>query len=342
MSAPAVQLREVSKCFGPIVAVNAVSLDVAPGEFLALLGESGCGKTTVLRLIAGLERPDSGEIALSGSVVAGGRIFIAPEARQTGMVFQEHALFPHMTVEQNVGYGINRRADRTPRVRELLELVGLHGYARQMPHQLSGGQQQRVALARALATRPAVMLLDEPFSSLDPNRRAQLRTEVRAILKQAGVAAMLVTHDHEEALSMADRVAVMEAGRVVQIAPPETIYREPASRSVAEFVGEAIWLTGEASGGRVRTELGDLPTSRPATGAVSVLLRPEMIHLHPPAGDNQIAARVIDRRFFGHDQLVTIALPTGQQLQARTVGISPLRPGDHAAITIDGPVQIFD
>jgi iron(III) transport system ATP-binding protein len=330
----------VSKLFGATVAVDAVSLDIAPGEFLALLGESGCGKTTLLRLIAGLERPDGGEILLAGRLVASARSFVAPEARQTGLVFQEHALFPHMTVEQNVGYGITQRGERAARVQELLELVGLHGYARQMPHQLSGGEQQRVALARSLATRPAVMLLDEPFSSLDPNRRAQLRMEVRAILNQAGVAALLVTHDHEEALSMADRVAVMEAGRVVQIAPPETIYQAPVSRTIAEFVGEAIWLPGEASGDRVQTALGELRTSRDASGPVTILLRPEMIRLHPPTGD--ITARVIERRFFGHDQLITVEFPTGQRLLSRTFGSASWRPGDHAAIAIDGPVQIFD
>ena len=275
------------KSFGDVAAVRDVSLDVRPGEILALLGPSGCGKTTTLRLIAGFERADAGVVRIGGHSVVGERLSLPPEARRVGMVFQDYALFPHLTVGANVQYGLDtpRQAPRDAasglratltrltrryvpfapapadaRVREALALVSLAEMADRYPHELSGGEAQRVALARAMAPRPDLILLDEPFSNLDTRLRAAVRAEVRAILKRAGAAAVFVTHDQEEAFSLADRVAVMWEGRVAQVGTPSEIYRRPATRAVAAFVGDADFLPGRLAGGVVTTELGGVAT----------------------------------------------------------------------------------
>ena len=314
-----VEVRGVSKRFGDVVAVRSVDLSVSEGELLALVGPSGCGKTTLLRLIAGFERPDDGGITIAGRSVAAPGVFTPPERRRVGMVFQQLALFPHLTVERNIAYGLRRESSasqRRSRVSDLLRLVGLEGLERRYPDELSGGQAQRVALARALAPEPAVVLMDEPFSSLDVSLREGVRTEVRRILKSAGATAVLVTHDQDEALMMGDRVAVMLSGAIAQTGVPERVYREPASPSVAGFLGDANLLEGEVLGDIFRTELGDLPLVRSGAGdgAAVGIVRPEDLDLQPAADGT---ATVTSVEYFGHDQLISVALPSGRTVRAR-------------------------
>ena len=341
----AIRTIAVHRAFGPVRAVDGVSLDVAEGEVCALLGPSGCGKTTMLRLLAGFERPDQGCIMVGGEIVAGGKTFVAPERRRIGMVFQDYALFPHLDVAANVAYALGRRhPHRRDRVREVLELVGLEDLGGRSPHELSGGQQQRVALARALAGTPEVVLLDEPFSGLDAGLRARVRQEVRAILLAAGVTALFVTHDQEEALSLADRVAVMRDGRVEQVGTPEEVYGRPASRWVAEFLGEADVLPGRVDDGWVECELARVPAEGVASGAAEVLVRPEAVALSygPGAGGRtQLEGVVVDREFFGHDQLVHVELPSGRRLRSRSLSYPVWHPGDRVRVQLDGPVNVF-
>ena len=333
-----VRLSGVSKSYGPVAAVQDVHLDLEPGKILALLGPSGCGKTTTLRLLAGFEHPDAGEVEIGGKTVAGKRAFVPPEKRKVGMVFQDYALFPHLTVEQNVAYGLQRSGKRKSRVAEVLGLAHLDGLGGRMPHELSGGQQQRVALARALAPEPAVVLLDEPFSNLDATLRARVRSEMREILRDAGVTAIFVTHDQEEALSIADEVAVMIDGRVLQKAPPEDLYLYPATREVAEFVGEANFIPGTAENGRVRCVLGDIPALETVDGAVEVMLRPESLLLRAlPDGE----ATVVGREFYGHDQLVELRLDSGETLYSRLVGRHGFEAGERVSLGAWGPVVVF-
>lgn len=279
-------------------AVDRVSLDLGEGEMLALLGPSGCGKTTTLRMIGGFEDPDEGQILLKGRDIT----HLPPEARGIGFVFQDYALFPHLNVADNVRFGLNRlpRGQAMARVEEMLALVGLQGLGGRKPHELSGGQQQRVALARTLAVAPPLVLMDEPFSNLDAAMRVETRQEVRKLLKAAGSAAILVTHDQEEAMAIADRIALMEKGRVVQIGTPDEIYRNPVSAFVASFIGRSNILSGTATGMEVQTEFGRLPLSRAANGAVSLSVRPEQIMLE---ADPNGPASVVGREFRGHDQL---------------------------------------
>lgn len=279
-------------------AVERVSLAVGEGELLALLGPSGCGKTTTLRMIGGFEAPDEGTIRLAGRDIT----HLPPEARGIGFVFQDYALFPHLNVLENVRFGLRAlgRAAADARAREMLRLVGLQDLETRKPHQLSGGQQQRVALARSLAVAPKLILLDEPFSNLDAKMRVETRQEVRKLLKEAGSAGILVTHDQEEALAMADRIAVMDKGRVVQIGTPDEIYRSPATEFVANFIGRSNILTGTATGMYVETAFGSLPMSRAANGAVSLAVRPEQIMLEP---DPDGPAVITGREFRGHDQI---------------------------------------
>ncbi len=312
-----IRCHNLSKTFGEVKAVDGVSFSLPEGHFLALLGPSGCGKTTTLRLLAGFEPPDHGEIDINGRRVNGPGLFTPPEQRQVGMVFQEYALFPHLNVAENVAYGLPKNAERAKRVREVLELVGLAGVEKRMPFELSGGQQQRVALARALAPQPALVLLDEPFSNLDAGLRSQVRAEVRQILRQARVTVIFVTHDQEEALSLADEVAVMMAGRLVQLDSPHRLYHRPVSRQVAEFVGEANFLPGQANNGTVTCELGQFPSGGLHSGAVEVMLRPEAVQL---VADEAGAAEVIDCAYFGHDQVVQLRLDSGTRLRSRLLG----------------------
>ena len=321
-------------------AVDGVDLEVESGSICALLGPSGCGKTTTLRLIAGLDQPDDGEITVGGRTLSSPREFVAPDKRRIGMVFQDYALFPHMDVAANVAYGLGRKPDPR-RVQRALELVGLSDAASRSVHELSGGQQQRVALARALAPTPDLVLLDEPFSNLDAGLRDRLRQEVRAILTEAGVTALFVTHDQEEALSLAETVAVMREGRIEQVGSPEEIYSRPASRWMAEFVGEIEVLPGEASDGRARCELGSFPAETAISGPVDVLVRPESlaVDLHGP--QSAVSAEVVSRQFFGHDQLVALRLPSGRVVRSRRLGFPPWHPGDRVQVWIDGPTDVL-
>jgi iron(III) transport system ATP-binding protein len=307
MGATMIRLERVSKAFGAVRAVEDVTLEVGRGEFMALLGPSGCGKTTLLRLIAGFEAPDAGTVAIGERVVAG-HGWIPPERRHVGMVFQDYALFPHLSVARNVGYGLPR-GGRDARVAEALELVGLAAHGHRYPHELSGGQQQRVALARALAPEPAVVLLDEPWSNIDPVLRSSMRDELAAILRATGVTVLLVTHEQEEAFSLADRVALMCDGEVVQTGAPEEIYYGPATRWAAEFVGAANVLPGRLAGGLVDTLVGRFPAPNgDEPGDVDVLVRPELLELAlDPAGEGE----VVCREFRGHDVFYRVRLPDG-------------------------------
>ncbi len=316
-SADAILVEHVTKIFdGRVVAVDDVSLPVPPGALLALLGPRGCGKSTLLRLIAGLETPDAGSISMSGRVVADGRRWVPAEERRVGLVFQDGALFPHLTVEQNIGFGL-RGQDRNAqaeRIGALLDLVGLAGLEGRYPHQLSGGQQQRVALARALAPNPPVMLLDEPFANLDAALRRDLAQEVERIVHDAAAATVFVTHDQEEALSTADIVAVMQAGRIVQVGEPRVIYERPATRGVAAFVGEATFVPGDARGAQAATMLGSIALVAPQHGAVEVLVRPEQVELAASEAGNAVVVR---STYFGYDQVVDVRTDDGMQVRAR-------------------------
>ncbi|MCC6675462.1 MAG: ABC transporter ATP-binding protein [Thermomicrobiales bacterium] len=336
------RLSGVTRRFGSTIAVDTADLEVSSGEFVALLGPSGCGKTTTLRLIAGFEQPDAGQIELAGEVISGPTVALPPERRRTGLMFQEYALFPHMSVGKNIGYGVGRGENRAERVAEALALVGLEGFESRMPGELSGGQQQRVALARALATQPLVMLLDEPFSNLDPERRQQIRADLRAILKRAGVTVVMVTHDQEEALSLADRVAVMLEGRIAQVDTPGRLYHAPATRAVAQFIGDAQFVRGTADGLMAKTPLGDVWLLSPAEGEVDVMIRPEMIELHDPEARPELPQGVITAlTFYGHDQRATIELPGGGAIDARWISREWHRFGERVALQLHSPAQAF-
>jgi iron(III) transport system ATP-binding protein len=333
-----IRLERVSKRYGggAVVALDQVSFSVGKGEIVALLGPSGCGKTTTLRLIAGFEAPDSGRIEIGGRTVASERVFIPPERRGVGMVFQDYALFPHLTVRQNIGFGL-RHWDAEPRrlrIAEALDLVGLSELGGRYPHELSGGQQQRVALARALAPSPAVILLDEPFSNLDADMRAQMRQEVQRILRQAGTSAVFVTHDQEEALMIADRVGVLNEGRLEQIDQPDVIYHTPNTRFVARFVGSADFIPGLVQGAGIVTELGILPNQQglPTGRAVEVMIRPDDIDLIPDlAGD----ATVVARHFRGSDNFYCVRLPSGRTVHSSQASTRIVEPGARVTVKAD-------
>ncbi len=294
-----------------------LSLDVAEGATLSILGPSGCGKTTVLRAIAGFEHPQAGEIRIAGRLVCNGKHCVPPEERGVGMVFQDYALFPHLTVAQNVAFGLRRLEPQAAArmVATTLDLVGLTDLKDRYPHELSGGQQQRVAIARALAPKPVVLLLDEPFSNLDPDMRGQMREEVQEILRRTGITAVLVTHDHDEAFAMADRIAVLNSGRLEQVDNPESIYHTPSTPFVANFVGQADFLLGRVENGKIQTEAGvfDNVAGHPSGTAVEIMIRPDDVHITPAApGTAQIAGR----QFRGSENLYTVLLPSGQHLHS--------------------------
>jgi iron(III) transport system ATP-binding protein len=326
MNTNAVSLHRVDKRFGAVNALEGFDLTVERGTVLGLLGPSGSGKTTALRVIAGFERPEAGVVTIEGKTVVGDGIWVPPERRRVGMVFQDYALFPHLSVADNVAFGLPK-GDPAARVAEVLAMVGLHGMAERMPHELSGGEQQRVALARALAPEPHLVLLDEPFSNLDTPNRDRVRREVRTILVEARATAIFVTHDQEEALAMSDTVAVMRDGAVLQHASPHELYRRPSDCWVARFLGEAEFVPGSASNGRVETALGNFADESGSSGTVEVMVRPESVRLTRDGGG---PALVVDREFYGHDQLVTLHLDSGTRLLART-GPDPIfNPGDRA------------
>ena len=318
----ALECHGLAKSFGQVQAVREFNLSVPFGQIVALLGPSGCGKTTALRLIAGFESPDAGTIALGGQPVWHEGKNVPPDKRPVGIVFQEGALFPHMTVEQNVGYGLKGKEGRQQRVRQALELVGLESYAERMPHQLSGGQQQRVALARALAPQPQVLLLDEPFSNLDPGLREQVRRDTLEILRTHRVTAVFVTHDQDEALLVGDQVAVMNQGRIEQLATPENIFHHPASRFVAEFIGMVDFLPAGWDGQQVVTQVGsvDWPGESPPEENVDleVMVRPDCLECHPLAQGSGVAGVtgvIEEREFRGAFYVYRVALPSGHTVR---------------------------
>jgi len=312
-------LEDVTRTFGVEAAVSDFTLSVREGELLTLLGPSGCGKTTTLRMIAGLERPTAGEISIDGETVAGDGTFVPPEERDVGLVFQNFALFPHLSVEENVAFGLTDLdgSEREERVRELLELVGLVDHRGKSPDQLSGGQRQRVALARSLAPEPDVLLLDEPFSNLDVRLRVAMREEVRNILKKAGVTAVSVTHDQEEALSISDRVAIMNDGHLEQVGQPEAVFENPESRFVASFLGRASFITGRVRGDVVGTPLGELATDQlhgpigAYDGAeIDVLVRPDDLAA-APTDDATADGHVLNRQYTGPSFVYRVELRDG-------------------------------
>ena len=338
------ELDEVTKLFGPECAVDELSLSVRDGELLTLLGPSGCGKTTTLRMLAGLERPDGGEVRLNDRVIADGDgTFRKPEHRDVGIVFQDFALFPHLTVAENVAFGLQDRDEdaTTARVDELLELVGLEAQRDSKPAQLSGGQQQRVALARSLAPEPSVILLDEPFSNLDVRLREQMREEVRAILKEAGVTAVSVTHDQEEALSISDRVAVMHDGDVEQAGTPEKVFQHPESRFVASFLGQASFLAGEFAHGAVETALGEFPASMVEglstayeNAEIDLLVRPDDLRATPVEEAGGGNGEVIYRQYMGPSFVYRVRLDSGDVVHCQHNHITDFELGQRVNVEL--------
>jgi iron(III) transport system ATP-binding protein len=333
-------VADLRKSYGAVVALDGVNLAVTAGGVTAVLGPSGCGKTTLLRCVAGFERVDGGVVEVDGRRVAGAGVHVAPHRRRVAVVPQEGALFPHLSVGGNVGYGLDRGARRRGRIEEVLALVGLPGYGDRMPHQLSGGQQQRVAVARALAPRPPLVLLDEPFSALDAGLRSELRRDVRRALHADGATAILVTHDQGEALSIADQVAVMRAGRIVQCGSPTAVYREPADPWVARFVGEAVLLPATVDGLFAVTPLGRLALRGPAPDVpATVLVRPEQVRVGSGGG---AIATVLRHDFHGHDALVLLRLADGTEVTARILDSAPrLAVGDQVTVSVRGHARAF-
>ena len=359
------QLQGVTKDFtvtggGTLRALDGVDLHVERGELVTVLGPSGCGKTTLLRSIAGFEQPDGGMITIDGHAVVGpGMRPVPAHERGVGLVPQEGALFPHLTVAQNVAFGLTgrRRGDRRRRVAEVLELVGLADAARRRPHELSGGQQQRVALARALAPDPEVILLDEPFSSLDEYLRETLRLEVRDLLRRLGATAVLVTHDQEEALALGDRVVVMRHGRIAQVGSPHETYFRPADLELARFLGEAVVVDGrlaaDSGAATVTCAFGSLPVACAAgvSNECAVLIRPENISVHPegtPLGGSAAGASaglvgtVDGHTFYGHDGLLSVSVPElGSAVPVRVMGDRPFAVGDRVRLTVERAVCTY-
>jgi len=329
---------------GSTPVVDRASFSVNPHEILAILGPSGCGKTTTLRLIAGFERVDQGSIQLKGKTLGCPYTHIAPEKRGIGFVFQDYALFPHLNVLKNVMFGLRHleRKTREKQAMDMLDLIGMKDYAHRFPHELSGGQQQRVALARALAPKPEIILLDEPFSNLDAVLRQSTRDEVRSILKKAGMSAILVTHDQEEALSIADRIAVMHEGQIVQVGTPEEVYYQPRTEFVANFLGKTNLFPASAAGLEASTQIGHLMLNRPATGDVVVSIRPEHLTLEKPfPGCAGTCGKVLTREFKGHDITYRIQLQNCHCL-VHTDNRMPFVIGDEVIVKPLEPAVVLD
>ena len=330
---PSVQCHGVTKTFGAKCAVKDLSLDLGSGEILALVGPSGCGKTTLLRLIAGFEAPDSGTLTLEGRPVAGAGVWVPPEARRLGMVFQDYTLFPHMTVMRNITFGLDGWAkdSRDARAWEMLEMVNLTHLAERYPYELSGGEQQRVALVRSLAPGPVAVLLDEPFSNLDPNLRHQLRSEVKEIFHSSGVTALYVTHDQEEAFLMGDKVAVMNAGCLEQVSTPEDIFRHPGNPFVAQFLIRADLIPATATKEGLMTPAGMLRPPVPVASGTEfeVSCRPDVVSMRASETGQ---ATVVDREFQGMHCLYTLSLPSGVVLRSLQHYTSKYRVGDRADV----------
>ena len=340
------ELQSVELAYDTVPVVRRLSMRLAEGSIGCLLGPSGCGKTTVLRCIAGFERVDSGDIRLDGTVVSSPSVHLPPEQRRIGMVFQDYALFPHLTVAQNIGFGLRGMdaAARDARVTEMLAVIGLRNEGERYPHELSGGQQQRVALARALAPSPALLLLDEPFSNLDVDLRERLSLEVRDIIKATGITAIMVTHDQNEAFAVADEIGIMNEGRIQQWDTPYNLYHRPCNRFVADFIGQGVLLAGEVvDDHHVRTDLGLLasaiPTEcrvDPGSGErqcnVEVLLRPDDV-VHDD--DSTLQAKVLKKAFRGADILYTLELESGTRVLSLVPSHHNHAIGEHIGIRLD-------
>jgi iron(III) transport system ATP-binding protein len=328
-------VRGVTKDFEGERILRGVDLTVEKGSSVTLLGPSGCGKTTLLRAIAGLERLDEGTVSLGSRVLTNGDIFVAPERRRIGMVFQDWALFPHLDVATNVAYGLPKGTEnRSAIVAETLEMVGLSGFGRRMPSTLSGGEQQRVAIARAIAPRPDALLLDEPFSNLDAGLRAIVRSETRSLLRQLEMTTLFVTHDQDEAFVLGDEIAVMKDGVIRQQASPGLIYSAPIDPWVAGFVGEANLLVANADGRTAHTVLGSVPLARQAYGKQTVLLRPEQIYLAPGS-----AGQVTSVEFYGHDCSYRVDVD-GTEIIVRSIAAPVFSRGDLVSLSYQGPETV--
>lgn len=330
---PPLELNSLKKAFGDVRALDGVDLVLGADEVLALVGPSGCGKSTLLRSIAGLVAIDSGHIHLAGDLIDDGSVRLPPERRSTGLVFQEHALFPHLTVRENVGFGVRQlsRQETATRVDEMLELVNLVDHDERYPHELSGGERQRVALARALAPRPSLMLFDEPFASLDHNLRCALRQDVVRALKATHTPAIFVTHDQDEALAIGDRIAVMRHGRIKQLDTAATVFHAPADDFIGSFMGDASFLPIEhgADGSGV-TALGPLDSTAPLTAAVA-MVRPDDVSFTPmPTGD----ATIVSSEYHGSRWLVTVKLDGGSDVLATLSHLDPPRVGDTGTVEL--------
>lgn len=314
-----VTMHDLSVVLGSGAVVRDASLTVEAGQVLALLGPSGCGKTTLLRTIAGLQRPTTGSITIGTDVVSDGNQFVAPELRRVGMVFQDGGLFPHLTVRENVAFGLRRHKTPGARVDEMLALVGMSEFAERLPGTLSGGQRQRVSVARALAPEPSVLLLDEPFSALDAGLRVQIRREVKRLLASLGITTIVVTHDQEEAFAMGEQIAVMSNGVIEQVGTPAELYETPASAWVASFVGDGVRVEGNVANGIITTPFGQLPAHAAgggslADGPATAIVRPEQLGLQ--AGE---AGTVIDLEYYGHDVRYDVRLDDGTLATVRTL-----------------------
>jgi iron(III) transport system ATP-binding protein len=335
---PIIELQGVAKRFGRgVVAVRDLSLTIEPGEIVTVVGPSGCGKTTMLRLIAGFERVDAGRITIAGAVVDDGRTVVAPERRRVGFVFQDYALFPHLSVEANVGFGLRdlRGSARRRRIADVLRICRLHGLESRYPHELSGGQQQRTAVARALAPGCGIVLLDEPLSNLDATLRRSVRGELRDMLREAGATAVIVTHEQEEALEMADRVVVLQDGRLEQIGTPQEVYTSPSSPFVAQFVGESATVPGVVGAGGVATEIGCVYCpARFAHGVqVDVLVRPTQLDVEAAA---EGPGQVVSQTFAGTHATAVVRFDSGLQLRCATDAARALPIGTRVSVAVRG------
>ena len=331
------KITDLNLSYGNQKVLDGLNFEANRGELTAVLGASGAGKSTLLRLIAGFEAPTSGEIYIDSELVSTSSDVLPPEKRGVGIVPQDSALFSHLTVSQNIGFGLPKGSDS--RIRELLKLVGLEEFANRKPASLSGGQAQRVALARALAPKPKLVLLDEPFSALDAELRVRLREDVRAVLRAENASAILVTHDQEEALSLADRVAVMREGRIIQSGTPTEIYNAPADLGIATFLGDSILVDGKVKDGKIVTDLGNLtPLNSVVEGEVGVVaIRSENFYLQPtPSGDSEVIGRV----FFGHDAVVEVQTPK-LKIRARSNGPFAPEVGMRVTVWVRGAVNFY-
>ena len=324
-----IRARSVTKSYGSEIVLSEFNLDVWNGSIVGILGISGSGKTTALRLLAGFDKPDSGIIEMRNRVISGEDTFLPPEERNVGMVFQDYALFPHLNVEKNISFGLSRDEIKSGRLEEVLSMCNLETYRNKFPQELSGGQQQRVSLARALAPKPEVILLDEPFTSLDAHMARDLREEVVSLLRQTETTAIIVTHDQEEALSVCDVVSVLENGSVIQSATPQEIYLNPVSQTVANSVGDPNILKGFSVDGRVETSLGTFVTAY--NGALDVSIRPECIELLLDSDGSYV---VKECTFYGHDQVISFQNSKGEVFRARSLPNTIYEAGDKVNINI--------